>query len=47
MEFEKLKSSKNKYDLLFFNTIEEVFSNNELDPTNKEDFYKTFIEIKR
>ena len=43
MEFEKLKSSSNKYDRLFFDTIEQVFLDLDLDQENKKNFYQTYL----
>ena len=42
MEFENLKTSNNKYDRIFFDTIEEVFHRLDLD-IEKSEFYKTYI----
>ncbi len=40
MEFEKLKTSNNKYDRLFYDTIEEVFSSLDINSKKKIFFIK-------
>ena len=46
MEFEKLKTSNNKYDRIFYETIEGVFSENNLE-LDKGVFYKTYLNKKQ
>ena len=46
MEFENLKSSNNKYDRIFFETIEDVFGRLDID-IDKGEFYKTYLNKKQ
>lgn len=46
MEFEKLKTSNNKYDRIFYETIEDVFTRNDLE-IDKGIFYKTYLNKKQ
>ena len=47
MELESFKNSSNKYDKLFFETIEKVFLDLGLEESNKNIFYKTYLEKKQ
>jgi hypothetical protein len=46
MEFENLKSSNNKYDRIFFETIEDVFNRMDIE-IDKGEFYKTYLNKKQ
>ena len=46
MEFENLKKSNNKYDRLFYDTIEDVFSRLDIE-IDKSEFYQTYLNKKQ
>ena len=46
MEFENLKKSNNKYDRIFYDTIEEIFSKSNIN-IEKGEFYKTYLNKKQ
>ena len=46
MEFENLRTSNNKYDIYFYETINEVIEEMQLDDNLKEIFLKKFIDKK-
>ena len=46
MEFENLKKSNNKYDRIFFETIEDVFNRLDIE-IDKGEFYKTYLNKKQ
>ena len=46
MEFENLKKSNNKYDRIFFDTIEDIFSRLDIE-VDKGEFYKTYLNKKQ
>ena len=47
MELERFKNSDNKHDKLFLATIEKVFLDLGLEESNKNIFYKTYLEKKQ
>ena len=47
MELESFKNSSNKHDKLFLETIEKVFLDLGLEESNKNIFYKTYLEKKQ